>query len=51
MILCFTKNRKILTDTQHIEDLRSFMRVQEGEPPSPQREACKSASSLILSFF
>ena len=37
MILCFTKNSQIPTDTQHIEHLRPFMRVQEEEPPSPQR--------------
>ena len=37
MILCFTKNSQIPTDTQHIEHLRPFMRVQEEEPLSPQR--------------
>ena len=37
MILCFTQIGKIITDIQHIERLRSFVRVQEKEPPSPQR--------------
>ena len=35
MILRFTRIGIITTDIQHIEYLRSFVRVQEEEPPSP----------------
>ena len=37
MILFFTQNGRIITDIQHIEYPRSVMRVQEKEPPSPQK--------------
>ena len=37
MILRFTRIGIITTDIQHIEYLRSFVRVQEEEPLSPQR--------------
>ena len=37
MILRFIQSGRIITDIQYIEYLRSFMRVQEKEPPSPQR--------------
>ena len=36
MILRFTKIGSITTDIKHIEHLRSVVRVQEKEPPSPQ---------------
>ena len=37
MIPHFTQIGKTTTDIQHIEHLRSFVRVQEKDPPSPQR--------------
>ena len=37
MILHFIQVGRITTDKQHIEYLRPFVRVQEKEPPSPQR--------------
>lgn len=49
MILCFTKNSQIPTDTQHIEHLRPFMRVQEEEPPSPQ-QGCKPTATWLTPF-
>ncbi len=51
MILYFKTPTHIYTDKQHFDIKQASVIVQEEEPPSPPREACKSVNSLILSFF